>query len=275
MLGGFMGASISVNSNLGLDIRQLDFSGIYYAYSYTYGSTIFRANYGGGDVDEFRGAGFQYNSNGEPTSGTVNSYAAVRDGTTFFSVDGVSIAATSIVNAARTYSTSDDLAVIANALNGNDIFRGGNGNDYVKLFGGNDTLIGNGGNDYLYGGSGADKITGGRGHDYLRGETGSDTFIFRSTADSTYATAGRDTIYDFTGVDRIDLSAIDASTILSGNQTFNFIGTKLFTGRAGDLRYEKTSSDTYVYADVNGDKKADFAIHLDDAVTLLKGYFVL
>lgn len=31
----------------------------------------------------------------------------------------------------------------------------------------------------------------------------------------------------------------------------------------------------YVYADINGDKKADFAIHLDDAVTLSKGYFML
>ena len=103
-------ATISVSSNYGLDIRGLDFSSIYYGYSYTTASTLFRANYGGGDADEFRGAGFKYNSYGEPVAGTVKSYAAFRDGTKVFSVDGVGISATSIVKAANTYSTSDDLS---------------------------------------------------------------------------------------------------------------------------------------------------------------------
>ncbi|RVG76034.1 hypothetical protein CN220_01535 [Sinorhizobium meliloti] len=39
-------------------------------------------------------------------------------------------------------------------------------------------------------------------------------------------------------------------------------------------RYVRDVSDTYIDGDVNGDRKADFAIHLDDAVTLEKGYFV-
>jgi hypothetical protein len=41
------------------------------------------------------------------------------------------------------------------------------------------------------------------------------------------------------------------------------------------VRYVKGASDTYVYGDVNGDARADFAVHLDDAVSLSKGYFVL
>jgi hypothetical protein len=41
------------------------------------------------------------------------------------------------------------------------------------------------------------------------------------------------------------------------------------------LRYVKQASDTYVYGDTNGDRNADFAVHLDDAVTMSKGYFVL
>ncbi|WP_436041195.1 M10 family metallopeptidase C-terminal domain-containing protein, partial [Rhizobium sp. LjRoot98] len=96
-------------------------------------------------------------------------------------------------------------------------------------------------------------------------------------ADSTVAVSGRDTIFDFsgTGGDRIDLSAIDANTAASGNQAFTYVGTAAFTGKAGELRYVKAASDTYVYGDVNGDGKADFAIHLDDAVSLAKGYFVL
>jgi hypothetical protein len=75
--------------------------------------------------------------------------------------------------------------------------------------------------------------------------------------------------------DRIDLSAIDASSKTSGNQAFFFKGTAAFSGAAGEVRYVKQASDTYIYADVNGDKKADLTIHLDDAVTLTKDYFIL
>ncbi|WP_455274211.1 calcium-binding protein [Rhizobium herbae] len=270
-----MGATISVNSIYGLDIRELDFSSIYYASYYTTGTSIFRASYGGGDADEFRGAGFRYNAYGEPTAGTVTSYAAFRDGNKMFSVDGVAIAVANIVKVANTYSTTDDLSLITTALKGNDAFKGGNGADYVKLYAGNDILAGNSGNDTLNGGVGNDKITGGRGHDYLFGEAGSDTFIYKSITESTYASSGRDTIYDFTGSDKIDLSAIDAYTKKTGNQAFAFISTNQFSGKQGEVRYEKKLSDTYIYADVNGDKKVDFAIHLDDAVTMQKGYFVL
>ena len=62
---------------------------------------------------------------------------------------------------------------------------------------------------------------------------------------------------------------------MAGNQAFSFIGTAAFHGVAGELRYTKDVSDTYIYGDVNGDKTADFAIRLDDAVTLLPGYFLL
>ncbi|AUX79813.1 M10 family metallopeptidase C-terminal domain-containing protein [Sinorhizobium fredii] len=151
---------------------------------------------------------------------------------------------------------------------GNDTLYGGSGAD--KLYGGNgnDTLYGESNNDVLYGGGGADKLT---------GVSGADTFQFKSVADSTVATSGRDTIYDFlaSASDRIDLSAIDANTTTTGNQAFSFVGTAAFSGKKGELRYDRAASDTYIYGDVNGDKKADFAIHLDDAVTLQKGYFVL
>lgn len=89
--------------------------------------------------------------------------------------------------------------------------------------------------------------------------------------------AGRDTIFDFsgTGGDRIDLSAIDANASASGNQAFTYLGAAAFTGKAGEPRAVEQASDTYVHGDTNGDKKADFAIHLDDAISLSKGYFIL
>ncbi len=145
------------------------------------------------------------------------------------------------------------------------------GSNYAdKLYGnsGDNQLNGNDGNDILHGGRGADDLTGG---------AGADTFVFRSSSSSTVSETGRDTIFDFSGIsgDRIDLAAIDANTKVSGNQAFSFIGTSGFTGKAGELNYSKQASDTYIYGDTNGDKKADFAIHLDDAVTLSKDYFLL
>ncbi|OQP88359.1 hypothetical protein BTR14_02690 [Rhizobium rhizosphaerae] len=159
----------------------------------------------------------------------------------------------------------------ANTLNGLD------GND--KLFGlaGNDSLYGGNGNDTIDGGAGNDRIIGDLGKDILTGGAGKDTFFFRSVADSTTSAAGRDTILDFNGKagDKISLSLIDADTTHAGNQAFTFIGTKGFSGDAGELRYKKLGGDLYVYADVNGDKKADFSLHLDGVSDLQKGYFIL
>ncbi|WP_438755068.1 cadherin domain-containing protein [Pararhizobium sp. O133] len=155
--------------------------------------------------------------------------------------------------------------------------KGGIGADKIVAGAGNDTLIGYAGNDLLYGDAGNDTLYGGLGADDLTGGAGKDTFLFKTLGDSTVSSTGRDTIFDFSGTagDRIDLSTIDASTKSAGDQAFSFIGAAEFTGKAGELRFYKTSANTYVYGDVNGDAKADFAIHLDDAVTLTKGYFVL
>ncbi len=128
-------------------------------------------------------------------------------------------------------------------------------------------LKGEGGDDWLYGAKGGDDVFGG---------SGKDVFVFKALSDSTVSSYGRDTIFDFYGNgDRISLWAMDANTTASGNQAFKFIGTDGFHGKAGELRYSKKSSDTYIYSDVNGDRKADFSIHLDDRVTLDKYDFVL
>jgi serralysin len=159
----------------------------------------------------------------------------------------------------------------ANSLVGNS------GNDTLKGEGGNDVLIGGSGGDMLYGGAGADRLYGGAGADDLFGGSGADFFLFKVRTESTVATSGRDTIFDFAASegDRIDLSAIDANIKVSGDQAFSFRGTAAFTSAAGELRYVRGSSDTYIYGDVNGDKKADFAVHLDDAISMQRGYFVL
>ncbi|QRM56579.1 hypothetical protein [Sinorhizobium sp. BG8] len=145
---------------------------------------------------------------------------------------------------------------------------GGEGKDNLQGFGGNDVIKGDAGADTLVGGAGADGLTGG---------AAADAFLFYSISESTVSASGRDTIFDFkrADADRIHLANIDANTATSGNQGFAFKGTAAFTGHAGELRYTKATSDTYIYADVNGDKKSDFAIHLDDAITLRAADFIL
>ena len=51
--------------------------------------------------------------------------------------------------------------------------------------------------------------------------------------------------------------------------------TTFIDGKAGELRYAKSGSNTYVTGDTDGDGKTDFAIHIDKAITLDKGDFLL
>ncbi|MCR6502185.1 cadherin domain-containing protein [Shinella sp. CPCC 101442] len=140
-----------------------------------------------------------------------------------------------------------------------------------------ETLKGGIGADFINAGRGDDRLIGGVGADKLYGGSGADTFSFLALKDSTRSPTGRDVIYDFDGKagDRIDLSRIDAKLAATANDAFSFIGTDAFSKKAGELRYDKTSSDTYLYGDVNGDGKADFSIHFDDPLVLSKGYFIL
>ncbi|HTV68158.1 MAG TPA: calcium-binding protein [Rhizobiaceae bacterium] len=155
----------------------------------------------------------------------------------------------------------------------------GTGNAVANIITGGDGanhLRGLAGNDQLLGMAGADKLTGGTGADRLAGGADGDRFIFNSAAESRKGN-GIDKIIDFSRAegDKIELTAIDANSTIAGNQAFKFIGTKAFTGKAGELRYVKAGSDSIITADINGDGKADFTVISDVAVTFSKGDFIL
>lgn len=162
--------------------------------------------------------------------------------------------------------------------NGKDLLNGESGND--SLFGESnaDILKGGSGNDWLEGGSGKDTLEGGKGADTLKGDSGVDRFVFKSIADSTVKEIGRDMILDFSGDsgDRIDLKAIDSNAKSAGNQAFKFVGDGGFHRTAGELRYKQyDNNETYVYGDVNGDGKADFAIGFSGLIDFTKADFIL
>lgn len=141
----------------------------------------------------------------------------------------------------------------------------------------NDVLTGDGLANVLIGGAGADVLQGAGGVDKLTGGSGADRFVFTSVGDLGRSKTATDTIYDFSRSqsDRLDFSGIDANSLVSGNQTFTFIGSVAFGGKAGQLRTEKSASDTYVSGDVNGDGRADFVLRIDDAVALKLADFIV
>jgi serralysin len=124
---------------------------------------------------------------------------------------------------------------------------------------GNNILNGGAGADQMFGGAGNDVLIGGAGRDVLTGGTGRDVFRFVSPTETATGTH-RDTIRDFElNVDRIDLSAIDASVLSAGNNAFRFIGAAQFSGAAGELRY----ADGIISGNIDRDLAAELQIQVD------------
>jgi Ca2+-binding RTX toxin-like protein len=171
------------------------------------------------------------------------------------------------------------------AFTGFENLAGGSGKDtltgdagvnvlYGRSF--DDLLSGGGGNDHLLGQDGNDTLDGGLGGDILRGGLGADRFRLTAVANSPNVAGQRDRILDHVRAegDRIDLSAIDTSTILPDDQAFTFV-TGNFTG-AWQVR-AFASGGTWV---VQGNTDAttttvEFAIFVTTAVALNATDFVL
>ncbi|MBB5699295.1 cellulase family glycosylhydrolase [Sphingomonas yantingensis] len=171
----------------------------------------------------------------------------------------------SLVGAERLTGTGNALDNRIDANDAGNILIGGSGDDTLTGGAGADRLDGGSDEDTLIGGAGDDILIGGLGRDWLTGGAGNDRFVFLTRNDSK--NAGMDRILDFVrGEDLIDLSAVDANTRASGNQSFAFIGAEAFGKRAGQLRYDTRDDYTVVQADLDGDGVADIAFRLESFV---------
>jgi Ca2+-binding RTX toxin-like protein len=162
-----------------------------------------------------------------------------------------------------------------------EVITGNRGPNNLTGNGAPDTLRGGPGNDILNGGPGADTIDGGPGRDTLTGGPDADKFHFNAVAESGLTDATRDVIADFVHslnvnlADKIDVSAIDASSILPDNNAFEWRGTGAFTtSSAGQLRFQKfdnpdTANDfTIVSGDTDADVASEFEIKLQGLINL-------
>ena len=110
----------------------------------------------------------------------------------------------------------------------------------------------------------------------MTGGLGADDFVYFSVADSRGAAV--DSIGDFDpGLDRIDLSAIDASSVTIGNNAFTFLGTAIFNtaNDNGGLRYFQQNGNTIIQGSTDNDIAAEFEIELTGLRTLSANDFML
>jgi serralysin len=128
------------------------------------------------------GTGFTYDTNGEPTGGTLTGLQILQeDGTTLLqNVTGLSRSLVDVYDIVDLYTYDDNRfddpwfepsfdswRFSEWILNGNDTINGSPGSDDLYGQGGNDVLKGGGGDDYIDGGAGKDTYDGGAGFDTL------------------------------------------------------------------------------------------------------------
>lgn len=121
----------------------------------------------------------------------------------------------------------------------------------------------------ITGNDGANRLAGGLGADTLTGGLGADRFVWDDVAESP--DGAFDVVVDFNAAegDRILLGRIDADSVRSGNQKFHYIGTNAFssTDATGELRFDPGTH--MLYASVDADATAEFAVQLTGVTVLL------
>ena len=179
------------------------------------------------------------------------------------------------------------------AGSGADFVAGGAGNDTLRGEGGGDDMLGQGGSDALYGGDGDDTIHGGGGADLIlgqggddrleghvgsdtmRGGAGNDVYVLADASHSGVGAATRDTIDTWgQGMDRIDLSAIDARPG-GGDDAFVWLGASVHSGAGGTLRMLAQGGNTLIGGDLDGDLADDFQIQISGLVAITAADFDL
>ena len=172
-----------------------------------------------------------------------------------------------VATAQATGGSGNDTLISIENLNGS------NYNDRLTGSGGINLLNGAAGNDTLSAGSGNDRLIGGAGKDALTGGTGNDIFDFNALSETGLVSTTRDIINDFVrGLDKIDLSTIDANSATATNDAFTaIIGSATPFTMAGQLKVVSG----VLYGNTDADAAAEFSIQVTGITSLSSADFVL
>jgi serralysin len=143
---------------------------------------------------------------------------------------------------------------------------GGEGKDRFLAGRGNDVVDGGAGRDFLEASEGDDRLIGGEGRDLLSGGIGADKFVFFS------GDLSGDRINDLEASDTIDLSRIDANSLLRGNQAFTFVDEFSRTAGEARLTYDSVKDLTRLALDTDGNGRADMNLYMDGDQTSFGGF---
>lgn len=151
---------------------------------------------------------------------------------------------------------------------------GGSASDRLTGSAGGNRIEGGKGNDIINGLSGPDTLVGGPGKDIIdcgaEPSNNIDTVVYSLASDSPVGT-GRDEILNLKAGDKINLSAIDANTAVSGDQAFLFNSK---TPRANSIWYTNIGADIIVKGSVNGKTAANFEILVKGRTSLAATDFI-
>jgi Ca2+-binding RTX toxin-like protein len=141
----------------------------------------------------------------------------------------------------------------------------------------NDAITGDAANNSLNGGAGNDILAGGLGNDILVGGSGSDIFKYFSATESTAGALNRDMITDFQlGIDKLDLSAINVNPCAIFDQAFTFIGNCGAFTSIGQLRYQVTGGNLFLYGNVDANfATSEFELQLSGLASIAAANIIL
>lgn len=214
----------------------------------TYPDLIYAIGKEGSEIAELDLGGYGITSDGTAiTGGRITGLIEQNYQTNAYYLEGIDVSAVAVFNAYLTRSNADDLAILAEALAGDDEFRLSDFGDSVSGYDGNDRIYGYGGNDTIDGGRGADFIDGGTGVDTMRGGPGSDIYVVDQAGDLVIENSGEGTdevraLISYVlpaNVEILALYAIGATPINgTGNSLDNLItgtvGNNVLDGREGN-----------------------------------------
>jgi Ca2+-binding RTX toxin-like protein len=171
-----------------------------------------------------------------------------------------------------------NLSINLNGALGAETLTGSSAADTIAASDGADSVLGGGGADSLSAGADADTVIGGAGSDTLSGGIGSDRFVFATGDASSTTLATLEVITDFVAAD--DAIALGVTGVLMTGTALDYAtalttATGVITGGTSDIIAIDTGTNTFVFADTNGDNVLDTVIQLTGTLLgLTSGDFV-